>query len=112
MALGLSKLLSSTAAALDRRYGWDKLPRPLGVLTLVASIYVLSVVPEFLVRFCLWLLTHTLYRIRIEGQQHVPTRGPALLVCNHLSHVDGALVGGASLKAGDFLAIVEAAATR
>ena len=35
MALGLSKLLTSTASALDRRFGWDKLPRPLGVLTLV-----------------------------------------------------------------------------
>src|SRR5262249_56660690 len=41
----------------------------------------------------LWLLTHTIYRIRIEGQQHVPFTGPALLVCNHLSHVDGLLVG-------------------
>ena len=33
------------------------------------------------------------YRIRIVGQEHVPFRGPALLVCNHLSHVDGPLVG-------------------
>jgi acyl-[acyl-carrier-protein]-phospholipid O-acyltransferase/long-chain-fatty-acid--[acyl-carrier-protein] ligase len=66
-------------------------------VTLAASVYVLSVVPQFLVRFCLWLLTHTIYRIRIEGQQHVPSRGPALLVCNHLSHIDGALVG-ASLQ--------------
>jgi acyl-[acyl-carrier-protein]-phospholipid O-acyltransferase / long-chain-fatty-acid--[acyl-carrier-protein] ligase len=71
----------------------DRIILVFGVLTLVASLYVLSVVPEFLLRFCLWLLTHTLYRIRIEGQQHVPSRGPALLVCNHLSHVDGALVG-------------------
>jgi acyl-[acyl-carrier-protein]-phospholipid O-acyltransferase / long-chain-fatty-acid--[acyl-carrier-protein] ligase len=63
------------------------------LLTLAASVYVLTVVPEFLVRFCLWLVTHSLYRIRIEGQQHVPSRGPALLVCNHLSHIDGALVG-------------------
>jgi len=30
-----SKLLSSTAAMLDRRIGWDRLPRPLGVVTLV-----------------------------------------------------------------------------
>ncbi len=30
-----SKLLTSTASALDRRFGWDRLPRPLGVLTLV-----------------------------------------------------------------------------
>ena len=63
------------------------------IVTVVASVYVLSVVPEFLVRFCLWLVTHTIYRIRIEGQQNVPSRGPALLVCNHLSHIDGALVG-------------------
>src|SRR4029077_14712520 len=60
-----------------------------GVLTLLASIYVLSVVPEFAIRFSLWLLTHTIYRIRIVGQEHVPARGPALLVCNHMSHVDG-----------------------
>jgi hypothetical protein len=31
----LSKLLTVTAGALDRRFGWDRLPRPLGVLTLV-----------------------------------------------------------------------------
>ena len=32
---GLSKLLTATAASLDRRIGWERLPRPLGVLTLV-----------------------------------------------------------------------------
>ena len=64
-----------------------------GLFTLVSSVYVLSIVPEFLVRFSLWLITHTIYRIRIVGQEHVPSRGPALLVCNHLSHVDGLLVG-------------------
>jgi acyl-[acyl-carrier-protein]-phospholipid O-acyltransferase/long-chain-fatty-acid--[acyl-carrier-protein] ligase len=64
-----------------------------GVLTLAGSVYVLARVPEFFVRFSLWLLTHTVYRIRIVGQAHVPNRGPALLVCNHLSHVDGFLVG-------------------
>lgn len=53
----------------------------------------LSAVPEFLIRFVLWLFTHTVYRIRIAGQAHVPLRGPALLVCNHLSPVDGLLVG-------------------
>ena len=71
----------------------DRILLVFGVLTLLSSIYVLGVVPEFLVRFSLWLLTHTVYRIRIIGQEHVPFRGPALLVCNHLSHIDGALVG-------------------
>ena len=34
MALGLTKLLTTTATALDRRFGWDRLPLPLGVFTL------------------------------------------------------------------------------
>jgi acyl-[acyl-carrier-protein]-phospholipid O-acyltransferase/long-chain-fatty-acid--[acyl-carrier-protein] ligase len=64
-----------------------------GAVTLAANVYVLSILPDFLIRFSLWLLTHTIYRIRIEGQEHVPFRGPALLVCNHVSHIDGFLVG-------------------
>jgi acyl-[acyl-carrier-protein]-phospholipid O-acyltransferase/long-chain-fatty-acid--[acyl-carrier-protein] ligase len=71
----------------------DRILVVFGVVTLLSSIYVLSIVPEFLVRFSLWVLTHTIYRIRIVGQENVPFRGPALLVCNHLSHVDGLLVG-------------------
>ena len=64
-----------------------------GLFTLAANVYVLSILPDFLIRFVLWLLTHSVYRIRISGQEHVPFRGPALLVCNHLSLVDGFLVG-------------------
>jgi acyl-[acyl-carrier-protein]-phospholipid O-acyltransferase/long-chain-fatty-acid--[acyl-carrier-protein] ligase len=71
----------------------DRILIVFGCVTLLSSIYVLCVVPEFLVRFSLWLLTHTVYRIRIVGQENVPFRGPALLVCNHLSQVDGLLVG-------------------
>ena len=63
------------------------------ILTLVSSVAVLALVPEFFVRFCLWLLTHTIYRIRIVGADNVPFKGPALLVCNHMSHVDGFLIG-------------------
>jgi acyl-[acyl-carrier-protein]-phospholipid O-acyltransferase/long-chain-fatty-acid--[acyl-carrier-protein] ligase len=64
-----------------------------GVLSAVVTVYILTLVPDFLIRFLLWLLTHTIYRIRIEGGRHVPFRGPALLVCNHISFMDGMLVG-------------------
>src|SRR2546425_10939806 len=33
-------------------------------------------------------LTHTIYRIRVEGRENVPQRGGALFVSNHLSFVD------------------------
>lgn len=64
-----------------------------GVATLLGTVYVLKILPDFLIRFTLWMLTHTIYKIRIVGQEHIPLRGPALLVCNHMSQVDGLLVG-------------------
>lgn len=64
----------------------------LGLFTLAATIYVLAILPDFLIRFTLWMLTHTIYKIRIVGQEHVPFRGPALLVCNHISYADALLV--------------------
>src|SRR6266446_3410681 len=43
-------------------------------------------------RGLLWVLTHTLYRIKVFGRLNVPEQGGALLVCNHLSHVDALLL--------------------
>jgi acyl-[acyl-carrier-protein]-phospholipid O-acyltransferase/long-chain-fatty-acid--[acyl-carrier-protein] ligase len=64
-----------------------------GLTTLAVITYLLILLPDFLIRFCLWLLTHSIYRIRIVNPQHVPLDGPALLVANHLSFIDGLLVG-------------------
>ncbi len=64
-----------------------------GLFTLAATAYILTILPDFLIRFTLWMFTHTIYRIRIVGQKHIPFRGPALLVCNHISHADAPLVG-------------------
>ncbi len=71
----------------------DRIILILGLFTLLGTLYILSILPDFLIRFSLWLFTHTLYRIRIVGQEHVPFRGPALLVCARLSSVDELLVG-------------------
>jgi acyl-[acyl-carrier-protein]-phospholipid O-acyltransferase/long-chain-fatty-acid--[acyl-carrier-protein] ligase len=70
-----------------------RLPLLSGILTLAGTLYILARLPDFLIRFTLWLLTHTLYRIRIVGRENVPSRGPALLVSNHISMADGLLVG-------------------
>jgi acyl-[acyl-carrier-protein]-phospholipid O-acyltransferase / long-chain-fatty-acid--[acyl-carrier-protein] ligase len=64
-----------------------------GLSMLLLTVYIVTVVPDYLVRFVLWLLTHSFFRIRINGQENVPFQGPALLVANHMSHVDGLLVG-------------------
>jgi acyl-[acyl-carrier-protein]-phospholipid O-acyltransferase/long-chain-fatty-acid--[acyl-carrier-protein] ligase len=48
--------------------------------------------PRLLLGALLWLLAHTVYRIHIHGQEHVPAKGGALLVCNHLTFVDWLLL--------------------
>jgi len=64
-----------------------------GALTIGVTVYIVMLAPEFLVRFLLWFATHTIFKIRIVGTENVPRRGPALLVANHMSHVDGMLIG-------------------
>jgi hypothetical protein len=64
-----------------------------GIVTLIATIYILTILPDFFVRFVLWLLTHTVYRINGGGRPNIPLKGPALIIANHVSMVDGALVG-------------------
>ncbi|HWD93208.1 MAG TPA: acyl-[ACP]--phospholipid O-acyltransferase [Verrucomicrobiae bacterium] len=63
-----------------------------GVMTLVGAIYVLWLLPEALLRFVLWLLTRTVYRIRVVGRENVPAKGGALFVSNHLSLADAMLL--------------------
>ena len=47
----------------------------------------------FLVSFAFRLVARPLFRIRILGREHIPSRGPALLVSNHLTHLDAFLIG-------------------
>lgn len=44
--------------------------------------------PILLVRLPVWILSHTFYRVRVLGRENIPATGPALLVCNHVSHLD------------------------
>src|SRR5262249_36156582 len=44
------------------------------------------------IRAPLWLLRHTFYRLRVHGLENLPATGHALLVCNHVSHIDALLL--------------------
>ena len=50
------------------------------------------------------LVTRARYRLRVAGAHHVPRRGPALLVANHVSMVDALLVTAAARRWVRFLA--------
>jgi len=66
------------------------------LLNAVVAGYIFLLVPEYLLRFLAWLLTHGVYRFKVRGDEHIPTEGPAVLVCNHVSYVDAVLLMAAS----------------
>lgn len=67
----------------------------LALANILVAIYIYTVVPEFLIRLLIWMLTHTVYRVRNEGLDNIPDDGPCVLVCNHVSYVDALIMAGA-----------------
>jgi 1-acyl-sn-glycerol-3-phosphate acyltransferase len=67
-----------------------------GLLNAVVAAYIFMLVPEYLLRFLSWLLTRGVYRFKVRGDEHIPTQGAAVLVCNHVSYVDAVLLMAAS----------------
>ena len=61
----------------------------------LVAIYIYTLVPEFLMRFLVWLLIHSVYRLEKSGLEHIPEEGPALVACNHVSYVDALIIAAA-----------------
>jgi len=66
----------------------------LGILAGAVGVYfILAFIwPGMVLRPLWWLITHTVYRLRVFERQHVPRTGPVLLVCSHVSYVDWMLM--------------------
>jgi hypothetical protein len=65
------------------------------LMNALVAIYIFTVVPEFLMRFMVWILVHSVYRLRKSGLERIPDQGPAVLVCNHVSYVDALVITAA-----------------
>ena len=64
-------------------------------LNAAVALYIFTLVPEFLMRFLVWLLIHSVYRLEKSGIEHIPDEGAAVLVCNHVSFVDALVIAAA-----------------
>ncbi len=64
------------------------------LLNLLVAIYIFSLVPEFLMRFCCWILINVMYRVKVKGLEKIPEEGPAVLVSNHVSFIDWLILAG------------------
>ena len=65
------------------------------LLNAAVAVYIYTLVPEFLMRFIVWLLIHSVYRLDKSGLDHIPDEGAAVLVCNHVSFVDALVIAAA-----------------
>lgn len=64
------------------------------IMNALVAIYIFTLVPEFLMRFLVWILIHTVYRVKKKGLDNIPDEGAHVLVCNHVSYVDALIIAG------------------
>jgi len=74
-----------------------------GLANAVVATYIFLLVPEYLLRFVAWLASRFVYRFQVQGDEHIPTEGAAVLACNHVSFVDAVLLMAASPRPIRFL---------
>ena len=67
----------------------------LAIINIGVAAYIFHQVPEFSMRFLVWALSHSIYRVRHSNLEAIPERGAAIIVCNHVSYVDAPLLAGA-----------------
>jgi acyl-[acyl-carrier-protein]-phospholipid O-acyltransferase / long-chain-fatty-acid--[acyl-carrier-protein] ligase len=64
-----------------------------GVTTLGVLVFIIWLIPLPLARVIFGVLIRVFYRLRVRGIEHVPHRGGCILVSNHVSWIDGLLLG-------------------
>ena len=95
----ISAFLGDTRAALAGPLGLA-----LGVLVLVVAALVLLLRRDALfLRRAVIAVVRLVYRLRIEGLEHLPASGGALLVANHVSYADACLIGASAPRLVRFL---------
>ncbi len=64
----------------------------MGVFVVGMGVFALWTLPGASLRLILFVVTHTVYRLRVTGRVNVPEHGGGLVVCNHMSFMDGLFV--------------------
>jgi acyl-[acyl-carrier-protein]-phospholipid O-acyltransferase/long-chain-fatty-acid--[acyl-carrier-protein] ligase len=63
-----------------------------GIATIPVFIYIVVLIPQATIKFLAWLITHSIYTIRVHQRENIPEQGGAILVPNHISWLDGLLL--------------------
>jgi 1-acyl-sn-glycerol-3-phosphate acyltransferase len=60
----------------------------LALANLAVTAYIYHIIPEFMLRFCLWIVCSVMYRLRVVDGERFPREGRAIVVANHVTFVD------------------------
>lgn len=72
--------------------GADTIFLVMGGGTIPGIYFSFRILPQQTIRFVVWILSLFFYRLRVVGQEKIPEHGGAVLVCNHVSWLDGILI--------------------
>lgn len=94
----LFMVLAALSAMMMLQYGFSipQLFLVTACLNGLVAIYIFSLVPEFLLRFLVWILIHTIHRVKGVDLDRIPEEGAAVLVCNHVSYLDALVIAACS----------------
>lgn len=70
----------------------------IGLLTGGLAVVTFILLPDFVVRFCVVIITRLFYRIKTVGLENLPIDGGALLVSNHVTWVDALLISAVTQR--------------
>lgn len=62
------------------------------VVALIGTGFALMMNLRYVLRFVLNTFMRTIYRVEVSGQENIPATGGALIVCNHVTFIDGLLL--------------------
>jgi 1-acyl-sn-glycerol-3-phosphate acyltransferase len=96
-----SSLQVTALLALDVTLSW--IVCVLALQNAAIAFYVYQTIPEFMLRFVAWILSHVLYRLHSTGRENIPAEGPALLVANHVTFIDWLFIASVCKRPARFV---------
>jgi len=64
----------------------------IALLNACIALYIFYLLPEFIIRFIIWIFISTFYKASYKGLENIPKKGACVLICNHVSFLDPLII--------------------
>lgn len=68
----------------------------LTIVHALIALWLCHTMPDYILRLVAIGISRILYRLKIQGIAHIPSKGAALIVCNHMTYLDAVILLSAS----------------